>query len=71
MDPEHRLLPGGAVGIAGDRVVAVEPHPNRFPDARRRIDATGKIVLSGLVDSHGHAGHSLTRGLGERRAEGG
>ncbi len=71
MDPDRRVLFGGALGIAGDRIVAVEPTPSRIPAARRRIDATGTIVLPGLVDSHGHAGHSLTRGLGEGRAEGG
>jgi cytosine/adenosine deaminase-related metal-dependent hydrolase len=71
MDPARRVLIGGCVGIAGDRVVAVEPSPDQVPAARRRIDATGKIVLPGLVDSHGHAGHSLTRGLGEGREEGG
>lgn len=71
MDPARRVLPHGAVGIASDRVVAVEPHPDLIPDARRRIDATGRIVLPGLVDGHGHAGHSVTRGLGAGREEGG
>lgn len=71
MDPARRVLPGGSVGIDGDRIVAVEPSPELVPEARRRIDASGKIVLPGLIDSHGHAGHSLTRGLGDGRAEDG
>jgi len=71
MDPARRVLAGGGVGVDGGRIVAVEPTAERIPEARRRIDATGKIVLPGLVDSHGHAGHCLTRGLGEGRAEGG
>ena len=65
MDPERQVLTGGSVGVDGGRIVAVEPSPERLPEARRRIDATGKIVLPGIVDTHGHAGHSLTRGLGE------
>src|SRR5918999_3238181 len=69
MDPARRVLVGGAVGIDGDRIVAVDARPDQLPEARCRIDATGKIVLPGIVDSHGHAGHSLTRGLGEGREE--
>lgn len=65
MDPERRVLIGGSIGIDGGRIVAVEPSPARLSAARRRIDASGKIVLPGIVDTHGHAGHSLTRGLGE------
>src|SRR5688500_14031211 len=65
MDDERRVLSGGAVGIDGERIVAVVDHPAALPPARRRIDARGKIVLPGLVDTHGHAGHGLTRGLGE------
>ncbi len=71
MDSERRVLPGGAVGIDRGRIVAVEGSPERLPEARRRLDARGMIVLPGLVDSHGHAGHCLTRGLGEGRADGG
>lgn len=71
MDPERRVLIGGSVGIMDDRIVAVESHADGIPEARRRLDATGTIVLPGIVDSHGHAGHSLTRGLGEGRDEGG
>lgn len=71
MDPDRRVLVGGGVGIQGDRIAVVAENAAQIPDARRRIDATGKYMLPGIVDSHGHAGHSLTRGLGEGKAEGG
>lgn len=65
MDPERRVLIGGAVGINGDRIVELFPDAGRAPEAMQTINATGKIVMPGLVDTHGHAGHTLTRGLGE------
>lgn len=71
MDPERRLLKGGAIGISEGRIVQVEPDSSLLDDALEVIDARGSIVLPGIVDTHGHAGHSLTRGLGEGLAEGG
>lgn len=65
MDPDRRVLRGGAVGIRDGRIVAVEPDAAALAEARETIDAAGRIVLPGIVDTHGHAGHSLTRGFGE------
>jgi cytosine/adenosine deaminase-related metal-dependent hydrolase len=71
MCPERLVLDRGSVGIRGDRIVQVVPDAAVLEPARETIDATGYIVLPGLVDTHGHAGHSLTRGLGEGLAEDG
>lgn len=71
MDPERRVLRGGAVGIRDGRIVAVEADSTSLPPARETLDAAGKIVLPGIVDTHGHAGHSLTRGFGEGANDGG
>jgi cytosine/adenosine deaminase-related metal-dependent hydrolase len=68
MDPDRRVLRGAAVGIRDGRIVAVETGAASLPPARETIDATGRIVLPGIVDTHGHAGHSLTRGFGEGSA---
>lgn len=65
MDPERRVLRGGAVGAAGGRIVAVAGAGEELPTEGRLVDATGRIVLPGIVDTHGHAGHCLTRGLGD------
>ena len=49
----------------GDSIVAVGPREQVLadhPDAER-IDLTDHVLLPGLVDSHGHAGHSLTKDL--------
>lgn len=66
MDAERRVLEDGAIAIAGDSIVAVGPArdlSDRFT-ARETIDARRKIVMPGLIDGHGHAGHGLVKSLG-------
>ena len=53
VDPANDRLGLFDVGLAGGRVVAVEPEIS--PDQAREVyDATGKLVLPGLVDTHVH-----------------
>ncbi|MFB6212189.1 MAG: amidohydrolase family protein [Halobacteriales archaeon] len=71
MDMDRRVLDPGAVAIAGDRIVAVdtpETIAERYPDAET-IDLKGTVLLPGLVDSHGHAGHGMTKALGDGTGE--
>lgn len=66
MDSGRRVLENGAVAIAGDRIVAVGSTADltaRF-SPREVIDASRKIVMPGLIDGHGHAGHGLVKTLG-------
>jgi 5-methylthioadenosine/S-adenosylhomocysteine deaminase len=66
MDAERRVIDDGAVAISGDRIVAVGPTAelrDRF-NPREVIDARRKIIMPGLVDGHGHAGHGLVKTLG-------
>lgn len=71
MDKDRRIIPDGAVGIENGAITYVGELPAEGLSAREVIDATGQIVMPGLVDTHGHAGHSLTRGLGEGLDDGG
>lgn len=43
----------GAVGIEGDRIAFVGAATDA-PAARRTIDATGRLVTPGVIDSHNH-----------------
>jgi 5-methylthioadenosine/S-adenosylhomocysteine deaminase len=61
MDPSLGDLPGSDVHISDDRIIAVGPNLD-VPDAEV-IDATGKIVLPGLIDGHRHVWQSLLRGM--------
>jgi cytosine/adenosine deaminase-related metal-dependent hydrolase len=66
MDPQRRVIEDGAVAIEKERIVAVGP-TNEVMAAHQAavvIDATNKVVMPGLIDSHGHAGHGLIKTMG-------
>lgn len=67
MDAGRRIVTDGSVAIAGNRILAVGSDDEIRPawQARREIDATGTIVMPGLVSCHGHACNSLVRGMAE------
>ncbi|MCA9832344.1 MAG: amidohydrolase family protein [Thermomicrobiales bacterium] len=71
MDPDRRILRDGAIGIKDGKIVAIEACGDDIGSASQVINAHGSIVLPGIVDSHGHAGHSLTRGFGDGEHSGG
>lgn len=61
VDPEIGELPRGDVLIEGDTILAVgKDLPG---DGARILDATGKIVLPGLVDTHRHLWRTALRQL--------
>jgi len=71
MDPERRVLENAAIAIVGDRIEAVGPTGEleaRF-DPKRTIDGRNKVVMPGLIDGHGHAGHGLVKSLGTDTGE--
>jgi cytosine/adenosine deaminase-related metal-dependent hydrolase len=66
MDDTNHVFHDGAVAIESDRIVAVGPTEgvrSAFR-GRREIEARRKAVLPGLIDTHGHAGHTLVRTIG-------
>jgi 5-methylthioadenosine/S-adenosylhomocysteine deaminase len=67
MDGEGRVLQDGAIAVDGTDIVAVGATADlgrRFR-GRETIDATGQIVLPGLVNTHTHAPMVLYRGLAD------
>ncbi len=67
MDAEFRVIEDGGVAVEGDSIVAVgkrsELEP-RFSKAKT-IDASGTLVLPGMINGHAHAAMSLFRGVAE------
>ncbi len=64
MNPGRDLLYGGALAVDAGRIVAVGPTAELAPRfaARRTIDARGKAVLPGLIDTHHHCLQNLLKG---------
>jgi 5-methylthioadenosine/S-adenosylhomocysteine deaminase len=52
MDPAVRDLPKGDVLVEGNKIVAIAPNINA--GGAEEIDATGRIVMPGFIDTHHH-----------------
>ena len=67
MDGSGRVLSPGAVAVDGRDIVAVDTPQAiaaRFA-GREAIDATGQVVMPGLINTHTHAPMVLYRGLAD------
>jgi len=67
MDAEFRVIEDGGVVIEGDSIVSVGARADlqpRFGKAKT-IDASGTLVLPGMINGHAHAAMSLFRGVAE------
>src|SRR5687767_9764497 len=67
VDGTHRVIPRGAVAIDGADIVGVDTADaigKQFKGSET-IDATGQIVMPGLVNTHTHAPMVLYRGLAD------
>ena len=65
MDARRTVIGGGAVAVAGDRIVAVDAADEllaRHPEAARSGGANA-IILPGFIDCHSHSTQALMRGL--------
>ena len=65
MDEAGTVLEGGAVLVEGDRISAVLEAATPRPAGVPVLDATGHLVIPGLINTHGHAAMSLLRGLAD------
>jgi 5-methylthioadenosine/S-adenosylhomocysteine deaminase len=67
MDGARRVLNPGSVAISGNSITAVgEPQAiaKQF-QARETIDASGRVIMPGLINTHTHAPMVLYRGLAD------
>lgn len=63
MDDNRTEIADGAVLIEGRRIVRVGPTAQMPESAERVIDASGMVVLPGLVNTHHHFFQTLTRAI--------
>jgi 5-methylthioadenosine/S-adenosylhomocysteine deaminase len=67
MDAKHRVLEHGAVAMQGPQIVAVGPASElakRYRGARI-VNADGKVIIPGLINTHTHVPMTLFRGISD------
>ena len=63
MDDAHTILADADVLVTGDRIAAVGPRL-QAPDGALEIDASGGIVMPGMIDTHRHMWQTAMRAYG-------
>ena len=65
VDQERRIIEDGGLAISGDMIVdiGVADEMVQRHAGKRVVDCRGKLVIPGLIDAHGHAGHALIRSI--------
>ncbi|HTH50285.1 MAG TPA: amidohydrolase, partial [Pyrinomonadaceae bacterium] len=67
MDAQHRIIEKGSIAVKGNEIVAVGAASELAKQYRgaKVINATGKAVIPGLVNTHTHVPMSLFRGISD------
>lgn len=58
----------GALAIEKNKIVAVGPSEevlSKYPNGKKEIDAKGKVIFPGFVNTHNHLFQTLLKGLGD------
>jgi 5-methylthioadenosine/S-adenosylhomocysteine deaminase len=63
MDDNHTVLTGADVLVVEDRIAAVGQSLD-VPDGTQEIDASGGVVMPGMIDTHRHMWQTAMRGYG-------
>ena len=63
VDDRRQVLAGHDVLVSGDRIAAIGPGLD-VPEGTVEIDATGGIVMPGMIDTHRHLWQTAMRGYG-------
>jgi len=63
MDPEQERIPGGGMFIRGHVVESVGKTEELPTEADKVIDASGMLIMPGLINVHHHLYQTLTRAL--------
>ncbi|MFC1803043.1 amidohydrolase family protein [Thermoproteota archaeon] len=67
MNDEREVITDGGIAVDSDRIIEVGSRKEieKKYKANKIINAENHAVLPGLIDTHGHAGHSMMKTIGE------
>ena len=66
MDGTHRIIENGAIAVRNGEIVSVGTAAElRGTRAKQTINATGKVIIPGLINTHTHVPMSLFRGIAD------
>ena len=65
MDPQRRIIEDGALGIRGEKIVWIGARAElpQNVEAKETRNLPGKVVMPGLINTHGHIAMTLFRGF--------
>jgi cytosine/adenosine deaminase-related metal-dependent hydrolase len=63
MDDAHTVIPRGDVLVVGDKIESIGTDLE-VPEGTEEIDASGGIVMPGMIDTHRHMWQTAMRGYG-------
>ena len=65
MDDQHRILKSHSLAIDGATIREIDTSEQILKryTARETLDASGMVVMPGLIDTYGHAGHGMIKGI--------
>jgi 5-methylthioadenosine/S-adenosylhomocysteine deaminase len=67
MDKDHRIIENAGIAVAGGRIVGVGTRQEVVARyiSPRTVDASGRIIIPGLINGHTHIPMTLFRGLAD------
>lgn len=67
MDADKRVIERGSIEVTGNRIESILPNSKFINDnaAKKTIDASGKLIFPGLINTHTHTFQALIRGIGQ------
>ena len=67
VDEKFSIIDKGWIGIKDGKIAKLSkmPQDNKLPDAKKNINASGCIVMPGLINTHTHLPMTLFRGIAD------
>lgn len=66
MDSEMRVIENAVISISSGKIQSIQSKKNYHPQsAAKNLDASGCLIMPGLVNGHTHVGMTLLRGIAD------